>query len=109
MPSTRTTPPDTRPSSCVATSRVGAALYIRSTTIALKKSLTAFSPKHACPSRRAKCEAVSPMPLEAILTEAEQLHNVSNRLEALAEQHPPVSDALPDYFGKRAQHGHCPG
>jgi hypothetical protein len=34
------------------------------------------------------------MPLEAILAEAEQLHNVSNRLEALAEQHPPVSDAL---------------
>jgi hypothetical protein len=34
------------------------------------------------------------MTLEAILAEAEQLHNVSNRLEALAEQHPPVSDAL---------------
>ena len=34
------------------------------------------------------------MPLEAILAEAEQLHNVSNRLEVLAEQHPPVSDAL---------------
>ncbi|HZL67189.1 MAG TPA: hypothetical protein VFC29_07645 [Candidatus Limnocylindrales bacterium] len=34
------------------------------------------------------------MPLEALLAEAEQLHNVSNRLEALAEQHPPVSDAL---------------
>ena len=34
------------------------------------------------------------MPLEAILAEAEQLHNVSNRLKALAEQHPPVSDAL---------------
>jgi hypothetical protein len=34
------------------------------------------------------------MTLEAILAEAEQLHNVSNRLKALAEQHPPVSDAL---------------
>ena len=34
------------------------------------------------------------MAFEAILAEAEQLHNVSNRLEALAEQHPPVSDAL---------------
>ena len=34
------------------------------------------------------------MTLEAILAEAEQLHNVSNRLEALAEQHLPVSDAL---------------
>ena len=34
------------------------------------------------------------MAFEAILAEAEQLHNVSNRLEALAEQHPPVSEAL---------------
>jgi hypothetical protein len=34
------------------------------------------------------------MTLEAILAEAEQLHNISNRLKALAEQHPPVSDAL---------------
>ena len=34
------------------------------------------------------------MTLEAILAEAEQLHNGSNRLKALAEQHPPVSDAL---------------
>jgi alanine racemase len=28
------------------------------------------------------------MAFEAILAEAEQLHNVSNRLEALAKQHP---------------------
>ena len=35
-----------------------------------------------------------PMAFEAILAEAEQLHNVSNRLEALAKQHPPVSAAL---------------
>src|ERR1039457_1007811 len=69
-------------------------VHYSGTTIALKKSLTAFSPKHACPSRRAKCEAESPMTLEAILAEAEQLHNGSNRLKALAEQHPPVSDAL---------------
>ena len=34
------------------------------------------------------------MPFEAILAEAEQLHNVSNRLAALAEQHPPVAEAL---------------
>jgi len=34
------------------------------------------------------------MPLEAILREVEQLHGVSDRLEGLAEQHPPVSDAL---------------
>jgi hypothetical protein len=34
------------------------------------------------------------MAFEAILAEAEQLHNVSNRLEALAKQHPPVSEAL---------------
>ena len=34
------------------------------------------------------------MAFEAILAEAEQLHSVSNRLEALADQHPPVSEAL---------------
>jgi hypothetical protein len=34
------------------------------------------------------------MPFEAILYEVEQLHDVSNRLEVLAEQHPPVSEAL---------------
>lgn len=35
-----------------------------------------------------------PMAFEAILAEAALLHNVSNRLEELAEQHPPVSEAL---------------
>jgi hypothetical protein len=30
----------------------------------------------------------------AILREARQLHNVSDRLDSLAEQHPPVSEAL---------------
>jgi len=34
------------------------------------------------------------LPLEAILNEVEQLHGVSDRLEGLAEQHPPVSEAL---------------
>ena len=34
------------------------------------------------------------MPLEAILHEVDQLHNVGTRLERLAEQHPPVSEAL---------------
>ena len=34
------------------------------------------------------------MPLEAILNEVDQLHGVSERLEGLAEQHPPVSEAL---------------
>jgi hypothetical protein len=34
------------------------------------------------------------MPFEAILHEVEQFHNVSTRLEGLAEQHPLVSDAL---------------
>jgi hypothetical protein len=34
------------------------------------------------------------MPYEAILYEVEQLHNVSTRLEGLADQHPPVSEAL---------------
>ena len=31
---------------------------------------------------------------DAILHEVEQLHNVSDRLETLAEQHPLVSEAL---------------
>jgi len=34
------------------------------------------------------------MPLNAILQEAQHLHGVSNRLDLLAEDHPPVSDAL---------------
>ena len=34
------------------------------------------------------------MPSNAILREAQQLHNVSDRLDLLAEQHPVVSDAL---------------
>lgn len=34
------------------------------------------------------------MAFEAILAEVDQLQNVSTRLEGLAEQHPPVSEAL---------------
>jgi hypothetical protein len=34
------------------------------------------------------------MALEAILHEVEQLRQVGNRLEGLAEEHPPVSSAL---------------
>ena len=34
------------------------------------------------------------MAFEAILHEVEQLHQVSSRLDGLAEQHPPVSEAL---------------
>ncbi len=34
------------------------------------------------------------MPSNAILHEAQQLHNVSDRLDTLAEQHPLVSEAL---------------
>jgi hypothetical protein len=34
------------------------------------------------------------MPIEAILQEVEQLHDVSERLAILAGQHPPVSGAL---------------
>jgi hypothetical protein len=34
------------------------------------------------------------MVFEAILNEVDQLHNVSTRLEGLAEQHEPVSKAL---------------
>jgi hypothetical protein len=34
------------------------------------------------------------MPFQAILREVDQLHSVSTRLEALAEQHPLVSEPL---------------
>jgi hypothetical protein len=34
------------------------------------------------------------MALESILDEVEQLHNVSSRLEGLAEEHPTVLDAI---------------
>jgi hypothetical protein len=34
------------------------------------------------------------MPGTAILHEVRQLYNVSDRLDSLAEQHPPVSEAL---------------
>jgi hypothetical protein len=34
------------------------------------------------------------MPSTAILHEAEKLHNVSDRLDSLSEQHPLVSEAL---------------
>jgi hypothetical protein len=34
------------------------------------------------------------MPFQAILREVDQLQSVSTRLEALAEQHPPVSEPL---------------
>ena len=34
------------------------------------------------------------MVFEAIVDEVEQLHQVSKRLDGLAEQHPPVSEAL---------------
>ena len=34
------------------------------------------------------------MPIEAILHEVEQLHYVSERLAILADQHPPVSEAI---------------
>jgi hypothetical protein len=34
------------------------------------------------------------MPIEAIMREVEQLQDVSERLAMLAEQHPPVSEAL---------------
>jgi len=34
------------------------------------------------------------MAFEAILNEVDQLHSVSTRLEGLAEQHPPMLEAL---------------
>ena len=34
------------------------------------------------------------MPFEAILREVDELNNVGSRLEDLAEEHPPMSEAL---------------
>jgi hypothetical protein len=39
------------------------------------------------------------MPFEAILREIDQLHNVSTRIEGLAEQHPTMSEALTSIAG----------
>jgi hypothetical protein len=49
------------------------------------------------------------MPFEAILHEVEQLHNVSTRLQGLADQHPRVSESSHDDRGKRSQHRHYLG
>ena len=40
------------------------------------------------------------MAFEAILDEVDQLHNVSTRLEGLAEQHVPITEALMTIAGK---------
>jgi hypothetical protein len=61
----RPTPPDTRPSSCAVISQAGAARCTPCTTIALKKSLTAFVPRHACPSQWEIRAAVAPCLLRA--------------------------------------------
>lgn len=37
---------------------------------------------------------MAPMPSNAILREVQQLYNVSDRLDLLAEEHPIVSEAL---------------
>jgi len=34
------------------------------------------------------------MPLNAILQEAQHLHGISDRLDLLSENHPPISEAL---------------
>jgi hypothetical protein len=39
------------------------------------------------------------MPFEAILREVDQLHNVSTRIEGLAERHPQMSEALTSIAG----------
>jgi hypothetical protein len=44
-------------------------------------------------------KAVYPMPSNAILHEATQLYNVSDRLDLLAEEHPLVSEALATISG----------
>ena len=41
----------------------------------------------------------APMPSTSILREVQQLYNVSDRLDSLAEQHPMVSEALASISG----------
>ena len=45
----------------------------------------------------------------AILHEAQQLHNASDRLDTLAEQHPLVSEALITISGSVRSTGNCVG
>jgi hypothetical protein len=56
--------------------------------------LTQASPSEVVPNPSPCEKAGALMLLEAILHEVDQLHNVSSRLEGLAEHHPPVSEAL---------------
>ena len=44
------------------------------------------------------------MPVQAILNEVDQLQSVGTRPEGLAEQHPPVSEALMAIAGECSQH-----
>jgi len=39
--------------------------------------------------------------VRSILHEVKQLHSVSDRIDLLAEKHPPISEA-PGHFGKRS-------
>jgi hypothetical protein len=45
------------------------------------------------------------MVFEAILREVDQLNGVSTRLEGLADQHPPMSNALVTIAGEQRRHG----
>jgi hypothetical protein len=51
------------------------------------------------PHLRVTTKSGTPMPVETILQEVEQLNNVSERLESLADQHPLVEDALMSISG----------
>jgi hypothetical protein len=51
------------------------------------------------PHLRGTARPGTPIPVEAILQEVEQLNNVSERLESLADQHPFVEDALMSISG----------
>lgn len=57
-------------------------------------ALTLRLVRDVSPHLSATTQAGTPMPVEAILQEVEQLSNVSERLESLADQHPLVEDAL---------------
>ena len=45
------------------------------------------------------------MPANEVLQEAKKLHKVGDSLEVLADQNPPIEEALTVILGKRSQHG----
>jgi hypothetical protein len=63
------------------------------------EALTLRLVQDVSPHLKVTTESGAPMPIAAILQEVEQLNNVSERLESLADQRPFVEDALMSISG----------